>query len=265
MMKTRNKFEEAYHECLEAVQAQGQRLDAVLNQYPELAEELKPRLEAALWLGQQKAATAPRQGYVQASRRRLLARLKQEKKRARWVVKLRAWLFRPAAPVLRLSLSLALAAALFVNVAAVDAAAEISSPGDIFYPLKKAEEQLSLRVTPAGPAELELHLKLAQRRGAEIETLILEGRYEHLLQTIHAFDLQLQQSVLLLARLEKGEAEQAAKTIQALEAVLTNQADMLKVLVLFTPPSNQGAIKRVIRTSETSLTTIQGLQAGLRR
>jgi hypothetical protein len=258
-MTNTKQLEKNYQECLKAIREKSQRLDAVLKNYPDMEAELRPRLEAALWLSEKKEAVEPRPGHLAASRRQLEARLEKEKKRHPWVAGLRSWLTRPVAPTVRLALSLALALALLANISVVNAAAKVSYPGDMLYPIKKVEEQISIHVTSSGLPELELHLCLAQRRAAEIETLVLENRYEHLPQTIRNFDNQVQQTVVLLARLEKNDDRLVSQVAAKLEDALINQANMLEIMLQLAPINNRTELRRVIQASETGLSSIRAL------
>ena len=61
--------------CLETIQNGEATLDTILERYPELADELQPQLEAAVWLHQRAESFGPRPGFVRASRSRLVNRI----------------------------------------------------------------------------------------------------------------------------------------------------------------------------------------------
>jgi hypothetical protein len=245
--------DEVFLECLSCILIQGERLEQALSRYPQWAAELKPRLEAALWLTQQRPSVEPRAAFLPAGKRRLVSQLKQEPRRWSWLSWLAPWQRRPVAPAVRFALAFCMALALFANGAVVNAAARVAYPGEVFYPLKKVEERIQLTVSPGGLTEVELHLMFALRRAAEIDSLILEGRYEHLPATIKDFEHQVSQAITLLARMDPQEALQAEGMVRHLENMLTMQAATLKVLVQLAPLENQNSLVRTIQASENGM------------
>ena len=78
MTRRLDEFEQILDICLEQIQSGQKSLDSALAQYPGIAAELRPRLEAALWLDGRKSSLDPRPGFVAASRNRLLSQIKSE-------------------------------------------------------------------------------------------------------------------------------------------------------------------------------------------
>jgi hypothetical protein len=50
--------------CLDRIQFGGAKLDQLLSSYPELADELRPLLDAAMWLMARKTALNPRSEFL---------------------------------------------------------------------------------------------------------------------------------------------------------------------------------------------------------
>jgi hypothetical protein len=253
MTKQTEVLEKAAQDCLRKILVGRISLKSALQAYPDLADELQPRLEAVLWLKETQAHVSPRPGFTASGRRRLVEQLKHAPGGRRWWYLQPAWQRRPVSPLLKTVLTLAMVLVLFANGTAVKAAAQVSYPGDAFYPVKKVEERFQLTVSPAGVPSLELHLAFALRRTVELETLILEGKTEYMPQTVADFERQVEQAANLLARLGPEEKSQSDLLVMELERSLASQASALKVLVQLTPAGNQPELLKTIHAAELGL------------
>jgi hypothetical protein len=155
---------EAFDDCLARLSA-GEPVDACLQRYPDLADELRPMLEAAQWA--QAASRVPHHVQMRSRARFLAAAARRRSPRSNVLVGL-----------LRRSLSTALA--LFVGfvlgATGLFYASASTLPGDRLYPVKRAFENVrsQLAVDPASRLVLEQEYSL--RREDETETLLSEGR-----------------------------------------------------------------------------------------
>ena len=78
MANRREELEQIFETCLAQIQTGHETIDSALARYPEEAEALRPRLEAALWMDERKGSLDPRPGFVSASRSRLVSQIKQD-------------------------------------------------------------------------------------------------------------------------------------------------------------------------------------------
>ncbi len=160
---------DALNTCLELL-AQGSTVEACLARYPELAAELKPMLLLAL---QTQRVGETIETPVNAQRVGL-GRItdawaeRQAKRSRRWRT------FRPLAKSWAIAM-VAVMVLVFGGWTTSTAAAE-SVPGEVFYPVKKAQERFLLVVSFSDQGKAELHAKFAQERTQEIEKLATRGK-----------------------------------------------------------------------------------------
>lgn len=159
-----SQFEARAITALEALE-KGETVETILRRYPEDAAALRPLLETARDLYALPLAYAV--SAKQAARNEML----NEAKRLRSQPAARAVLV-PA--MRRLSLAVAtLALLLLVAVGLLAEPATEAVPGDPLYPLKRAGEEVRLRLA-ADPVALEARYRQERRR--ELLTLLAEGR-----------------------------------------------------------------------------------------
>jgi len=156
--------------CLELL-AQGSTIEACLERFPDAASELEPMLLIATQtqrVGEaiETPAEAQRVG---------LARItdawsaKQAKRRSR-----RWRAFRPLAKSWAVAM-IGVMVLVFGGWTTTTAAAG-SVPGEVLYPVKKAQERFLLAVSFSDRGKAELHAKFVQERTQEIEKLAFRGK-----------------------------------------------------------------------------------------
>jgi len=156
-------------EVCRAAMATGVALESALGLYPDLAGDLRPALEACqAMVALQDAAPIPTDR-LQRSRRRLLARAAQLRARPARPAFLFAGLPRMA------TAALAVLVAVLLGWGGLTTASAQSIPGDPLYRLKRANEDLRLRLT-AGERRTELKDEFAERRSLELKNLFELGR-----------------------------------------------------------------------------------------
>jgi hypothetical protein len=172
---------EILEECLERIE-QGEALENVLADFSNMADELRPLLEAARFIS--KPVYVP-----QAARARSQARFLAAARQARQAETARArsrlaqdlrqpvllWRWLPVRIVAALSLVLGLLTSGFYGVNQVAAQ---SIPGDRLYPVKRVVEKVQLQFAPNVVTRLKLEAEFGQRRIVEVEHLILDSRPE---------------------------------------------------------------------------------------
>ena len=198
--------------CIALVFSGEETIDSALSRYPEYADEIRPELEAAIWLNQQRQTTAARPGYVNASRKRLVDQLKHEtsnpvpvkKPRLTWDPAIFGLVF--------------VTLFLFVSVLAFRGGLQIvnaSIPGDRFYDLKLAVEDTQLSMASDEVEEAELRIQFADERAGEIEALIEQERYDDVQPALVNYRNQLTLARDIITNLE-GDPVRKAELAQSL-------------------------------------------------
>jgi Domain of unknown function (DUF5666) len=162
--------EDALEACLLSLR-QGASLQAALEAHSELADELRPLLEAAQAADSLSVEGLPRLAIVR-SRTRLLQRaavLRPERKPR----------FSLPSLVARPALSIAvIAMALMLGVGAVGAAGAQSLPGDSLYPAKLIAEDVLLQLASDPASRLRLEEAYLEQRAEEVRRLLALGRVQ---------------------------------------------------------------------------------------
>lgn len=168
-----NDLYEALEMCLQDIE-QGADIDTVLFRYPDLADELRPILEASR-NASSLAVPVPSVEVVRRNRARVLQRAAQMRESRRssrriWLVSLR-----------RVVVTLAVVTILFVSGTGLVRAASTTVPGDQLYPVKRTWEDVlvlfafnsqqrdALEVEHENERIQELQEVFAEKRSVEVE------------------------------------------------------------------------------------------------
>lgn len=153
--------------CLQEI-SNGAEVDAVLQRYPDLAEELRPILQASI-NARRLVGSGPSVQVVQRNREKLLRHvtsLRKEKSRSVvWFPSMRRWAMALAFLVLFL----------FTGTSLVRASSD-SLPGDSLYALKRSWEDFTLAVTFDAHEHEALEVKYENERLDELHGLFASGR-----------------------------------------------------------------------------------------
>ncbi|HSK87093.1 MAG TPA: DUF5667 domain-containing protein, partial [Anaerolineales bacterium] len=166
-----NNLYEVLEICLQDIE-QGADIDTVLFRYPELADELRPILEASA-NAKNLAIPAPSVEVVRRNRARVLqhaAQLREAKvkpSRRIWFASLR-----------RVAVTLVVVAALFISGTNLVRAASTTLPGDQLYPVKRTWEDVLLLFTFNSQQREALEVEHENERHHELRELFAEGRSE---------------------------------------------------------------------------------------
>jgi uncharacterized membrane protein YgcG len=165
------KLYEALEVCLNALET-GANIEAVLNLYPQLADELRPLLEASIQARSLALPavpeTAKRRGRARVMGHAAEMRKSAPKRRRRWSMF--------AFP--RLATSLAIALILLLSGTGLVSASNGALPGDSLYPVKRSWEDLRLFFIFSPEKREGLESEFEQERLDEISTLLTKGRKE---------------------------------------------------------------------------------------
>ena len=164
-----NNLYEALEICLQEIE-KGADLESVLFRYPDLADELRPILEASAG-AKNMAVPAPSPDVVRRNRTKLLQHAAQMRE-ANVKSSRRVWF----ASMRRLAVTLAVVALLFVSGTGLVGASSNTLPGDNLYPVKRTWEGVRLFFT-FNPMEREaLEVEHENERLHEVQEVLAEGR-----------------------------------------------------------------------------------------
>jgi len=163
-----SKLTKAYADCLQALE-NGDELEAVLANYQELADELRPLLQCALTLQSiGRLAPTPSALALRASRLQMLERYETTRPKLNW-----------AAPFQRWSTAIIGAVTLIFFVLSgygIVQASALSVPGDTLYPIKRTAEQIRLWLSFDIHDQQSLKHEFEMERLEEIHSLNSQGR-----------------------------------------------------------------------------------------
>jgi uncharacterized membrane protein YgcG len=165
-----NNLYEVLEICLQDVE-QGADVEAVLFRYPDIADELRPILEASLD-AKSMAVPAPSAEVVRRNRAKVLQHAAQLRETNGKSSSRRMWL----APLRRVAVSLAVVIALFISGTSLVSAASTTLPGDNLYPVKRTWEDVLLLFTFDTQQRAALEVEQENERLHELEALFAEGR-----------------------------------------------------------------------------------------
>jgi hypothetical protein len=223
-------------DCLEALAA-GETLEDILRHYPGREESLRAKLSTAEWLAKQNQSLEPRPGFLLASQKRLVsdlrARTTPRQKAGRQVsVRLRrfAKALQPAVVLLFLLVLINIPFQLMQG-------ARIALPGDELYLLKRFQEQTRLVLTPDPLGDALLQVRYTQQRTAELQELILDGRFEDLDLAVAGFQDQYQAAEYSIELVGRGDPLLAENMQRIMKESLREQEVVFSFLIAAVPRS----------------------------
>jgi hypothetical protein len=156
--------------CLKEIE-QGADVDTVLFRYPELADELRPILDASI-KARKLSVPAPSQDVVRRNRAKLLQHAAEMREAKATHASRRIW----SVPLRRALVSLMVIAVLFVSSTGLVRASSNTLPGDNLYPVKRTWEDVILFFTFNPDQRQSLELEHENERLDELHELFAEGR-----------------------------------------------------------------------------------------
>jgi len=235
---------------LEEILAGKATVEDVIHRHPDQSEELRLELDAALWLISQREKLSPRPGFVQASRRRVVARVRQEQAARGWFPRLssifsHSYMRRAA----QLAVVFMMILGMLMMGTGVVFASQSAVPGESLYPVKRMYEQVSISITADEVQRASLSVEFSQRRLIEAEVLVARGNFEDLETALEAYEDQVNQSVDLL--LQVSEDQEAAREAAAAQMTsdLTTNAERLESLAAQVPASARDLVRHAHRAA----------------
>ena len=266
MQTNREESEKILQSCLDLILTGQETLDSVLARYPEQADMLRPQLESLLWLRNINQELDPRPGFVAASRRRLVAKIQQER------VAERVEDLAPKSDFFSLFLSRRFATPLIVALVLLisfyvasngfNLASQNAIPGDRLYAVKIIFEKAALAVSRDHASDAELRVEFTHRRSEEIYRLVAEGRYEFIPETVKSFENEVGQTIISLNQVASQNDDQARQIAGELEDYLNHQRAILAGLIQNAPVNAGPAIAAAIQASVKGSRDARGVGSG---
>jgi hypothetical protein len=258
MPETWKRKEDLLEQCLEGRDRRGsQEGTPCLEAHPEHQAELAPLVQLANRLQAARALQAS-PAFKAGLRQRLQAQAQASPRRAtysRFPIPLR----RPPAAFWTSALAFLLLAVLLVSVTTVSAGA---LPGEILYPLKRAEESIRMALTFDPAQQAGLHREYANRRIAEAGLLIENEQPAEVEQVLEDYNAHLAKELALLSA-ETGISSQAKNKLAAglLAGAGSNEA-RLAALVETAPPSVQISVEKALARSQQAQNKARQIMLG---
>lgn len=269
MPADRERIELIVQQGLEAIQDEGESLESFLSSFPDLADELRPSLEAALWLQQSQTALNASETFIQSSKARLLAQIAAESGAAAhnsassfsWRVfweSLRSWRF-----AYQLALALLIVVSLILTSSGVALAARNTIPGDTLYPVKRFEEKLQLAFSLSPDRDLRLMMEFAERRVLEMQELVFRDRLAYLDANLESHRILVAKALELLRRIAQTDPARAQQLTREMTDSLAGQMAVLSSLLESTPEIAQGTIEAALAEVNAALGASQEIGDGI--
>lgn len=230
-------------------------VDSILEKYPQYEAELRPRLEAVLWLHQARIACATRPGFIIDSRKYLETKIGSMGPISLWKrISMRytpkRWAFNLAASVI-----LIVMLALIVNSAILTS--RLSIPGDPLYSTKLVLEDIRLAFTFNQVNKTNLYLQYSRERATEFVELVLEGDYQSLPAAASRMESENIASIQSIRNLSRQAGYMEQPMTSQMRETLTNEISMLTVLQHASPPTAYSGIELAINDAQASLMALR--------
>jgi len=261
-----NKKEEILDRCTTAIQQQGSTVEECMANYPGQQEELEPLLHLVVRLNAVRTLQASPQFQTVASLR--LQMQAPERLRARRnVTPLQSILSslsihrkthqsphetRNRQNKLRLAPLFAglLLVLLIVSSVGTAAASALALPGDILYPIKRAQEDIRLTITVNESSQARLRLEFAGRRIDEAATLLKENRLSEIDQALVDYNNQIQSELKFLNQENGLSLTEKSELANLLISDLSHHETWLKTMIKVVPESARTNIETALDASQ---------------
>jgi hypothetical protein len=142
---------------------------------------------------------------------------------------------------------------LFGSVGMTVYAANSSLPGDALYPLKTAIESIRVGLTADPANQARMYTEFAGRRLSEIQSLIVEGRYNYIAQASNGFERDIQRAVSTIESLSQTDPVRAVAARAEIVAILRGYPGLLNQMLVSLPGDVQPAIQNAINASQSAV------------
>lgn len=243
--------------CLDAVESGDATPGDCLARYPQHQDELAGLLAAAQHI-ETVARERPAAEFRSVARTRLLNQLPAHEPSS-WLDQIRAWwgaefTLRPLPALARNALTAALFIFLvFAGSIGVAKASESQLPGDRFYAIKTAVEDVRLAAAAGRDADVKLNLSFALRRVVEMQTLVEQDRPEHLQIAARRYEQHIKHATMDLTAVPAADRDRYTDLANLLISVLTTSSRTFALLLPQVSADFQPALDFAMATAEYNL------------
>jgi hypothetical protein len=254
-MKTDRQIDKIIDEYTPDIASGQETIDSILEKHPQYARELRPRLEAVLWMVTARKNLEPRSGFISSTRKTMEDRFETVQPHGIWQHLFKQhtplrWAFNVTAPVL-----LILLLALIINNLTL--AARLSLPGDPLYTTKLFIEDIHLITTFSPVEKTDLYIQLSRERTLEFVDLVLEGDYEVLPSAAARLETEIISSLHSINDLTNRDLADKQPKTSELRETLTNEIFMLNILKGSSPPLAYPGIELAIQVAQSGLLVLR--------
>jgi Domain of unknown function (DUF5667) len=255
IMKIEREIDQIIERYLPSLSCGEETIDSVLAKHADIRADLRPRLEAAMWLHQVRRSVEPRPGYISSSRKYLVERISSMQPAGLWQRIFRRyspqrWVFNIAAPVIVLLLL-----ALVINSAVLTA--RLSIPGEPLYSTKLVLEATRLALTFDPLERTDLHIHYSRERTTEFVELVLEGDYDDLPVAARRLETQINTSLRSLNAIPQDSLVEQHSMTTGFKDTLSSEVLMLNVLKTTSPPSAHAGIQLAINAAQIGMLALR--------
>jgi hypothetical protein len=143
-----------------------------------------------------------------------------------------------------------LAVLIFAGIGITSVAAQSSIPGDALYSVKTTIEQTRLGLAQDAGNRAQMRMSFAEQRLEEIRQLIQEGRYREISPAVLAFEADINNAILELETVAKGDPARAARLAMDITSALTRYARTLTTMAATAPDSVKSEVSRALDTTQ---------------
>ena len=248
-MKTDNRSIDQLNQALEA-QRHGLPLPALDDETRRLLDIAK-NLQAAAPSAMPNAARA-------AARRRILTKVQTYTPPVTLLEEVRRIIQNHLRRRLAVQVILVLVLLFSMTSAGVALASQGSLPGDSLYVVKETIENVQLDLSP-DKTDANLYDQFLERRMAEIQKLIGEGRFADLEVALQRFETQQDAAVLLVEKLGQKQALAQAGSAPAVLVKTQKHIEVLTALLAQAPDSARLSLQHAIQASSKSRDKLQAI------
>ena len=257
-MNTNRENLELIELALNQIENGQETLDSFLEQHPENADDLRPQLEAALWLRSRRSSVSARPGFLTASRTRLVEVLRTSQSAPQLTHERNPkWGATPRNHLLDVISLITLVLCMAFVGHHVVIMSELSLPGELLHPVKLFVEQIQLAFTFDPQEEASLHVRISQRRTNEIIELILSEKYADISPAAERLEKQLQASTSALNEIEQRYPTEIQALSQAYQKTLSTETMILSILLKTYPPNATQYIEIALQVTRQGLAALQ--------
>jgi hypothetical protein len=234
---------------IEAILAGRSTLEQVLAEHPGQAEEIRGELEGALWLMSRQSEVEARPGFVGASRKRVMERIKAEasSQGTRRAFLGFAW---PQKLAFQWIVGMVVLISVLTSTGSMLTISQSSLPGEDLYPIKRAAEQMTYSVALSGVQRVELSTEYTDRRLDEAKALIDQGNYPAAETSLQDYEKGVHQTLDLLSQVSDKPSSEVVEVVGTVKESFANNVQTLTAITERVPMNIQ--VKDHVRKAMTT-------------